>query len=73
MLGSTLQELPSDSPAACRSACRSRQASLSTRIPTDERSWRAPGLSWSALAVELATAQPPPTTMAKSKPKPPLG
>ena len=33
MLGSTRQDLPSDSPAACRSACRRRQASLYTRIP----------------------------------------
>jgi hypothetical protein len=32
-LGSTRQDLPSDSPAACRSACRRRQASLYTRIP----------------------------------------
>jgi hypothetical protein len=30
MLGSTLQDLPSDSPAACRSACRRRRASPST-------------------------------------------
>ena len=48
MLGSTLQHLPSDSPAPCRSACRRRHASLYTRIPTDERSSRAPALSWSA-------------------------
>jgi hypothetical protein len=48
MLGSTLQDLPNDSPAACRPACRRRQASLRTRLPTDERSSRAPGLSWSA-------------------------
>jgi len=30
MLGSTLQDLPSDSPAACRSACRRRRASPRT-------------------------------------------
>jgi hypothetical protein len=33
MLGSTLQDLPNDSPAACRSACRRRQASLRTGSP----------------------------------------
>src|SRR5512132_2517022 len=30
MLSSTLQDLPSDSPAACRAACRRRRASLPT-------------------------------------------
>jgi len=72
MLGSTLQHLPSDSPAPCRSACRRRRASLYTRIPTDERSSRAPGPVLVGHAVELATAQPPPTTTARSTPKPPL-
>ncbi len=33
MLGSTLQDLPSDSTAACRSACRRRQASPRTLLP----------------------------------------
>jgi hypothetical protein len=33
MLGSTRQDLPSDPPAACRSACRRRQASLRTGSP----------------------------------------
>jgi hypothetical protein len=47
MLGSTLQDLPSDSPAACRSACRRRRARRAP-APTSERSSRAPGLSWSA-------------------------
>ena len=47
MLGSTLQDLPSDSPAACRSACRRRRARRAP-APTNERSSRAPGLSWSA-------------------------
>ena len=47
MLGSTLQDLPSDSPAACRSACRRRRARCAP-APTNERSSRAPGLSWSA-------------------------
>ena len=47
MLGSTLQDLPSDSPAACRSACRRRRA-RSAPAPANERSSRAPGLSWSA-------------------------
>ena len=47
MLGSTLQHLPSDSPAACRSACRRRRARCAP-APTNERSSRAPGLSWSA-------------------------
>jgi hypothetical protein len=59
MLGSTLQDLPSDSPAACRSACRRRRASLRTgsHQPT------IPGCTRPSLvghAVELATAQPPP-------------
>ena len=47
MLGSTLQDLPSDSPAACRSACRRRRTRYAP-APTNERSSRAPGLSWSA-------------------------
>src|SRR5829696_9341330 len=71
MLGSTLQDLPNDSPAACRSACHRRQASL--RTGSHQRTILActrPILV--GHAVELATAQPPPTTKAKSKPKPPL-
>jgi hypothetical protein len=47
MLGSTLQDLPSDSPAACRSACRRRRARCAP-APTHERSSRAPSLPWSA-------------------------
>jgi hypothetical protein len=46
-LASTLQDLPSDSPAACRSACRRRRASPRTGS-ANERSSPAPGLSWSA-------------------------
>jgi hypothetical protein len=71
MLGSTLQDLPSDSPAACRSTCRRRQASLRTGSP--QRMILActrPVLV--GHAVELATAQPPPTTTARSKPTPRL-
>jgi hypothetical protein len=37
MLGSTPRDLPSDSPAACRSACRRRQASPRTgSLPTND-------------------------------------
>jgi hypothetical protein len=71
MLGSTLQDLPSDSPAACRSACRRRRASL--RTGSHQRTILActrPILV--GHAVELATAQPPPTTTARSKPTPRL-
>ena len=71
MLGSTLQDLPSDSPAACRSACRRRRAS--PRTGSHQRTILActrPILV--GHAVELATAQPPPTTTAKSKPTPRL-
>ena len=59
MLGSTLQDLPSDSPAACRSACRRRRAS--PRTGSHQRTILActqPILV--GHAVELATAQPPP-------------
>ena len=59
MLGSTLQDLPSDSPAACRSACRRRRASL--RAGSHQRTILActrPILV--GHAVEQATAQPPP-------------
>jgi hypothetical protein len=69
MLGSTLQDLPNDSPAACRSACRRKRASL--RTGSHQRTILActrPILV--GHAVELATAEPPPTTTAKSKPKP---
>jgi hypothetical protein len=71
MLGSTLQDLPSDSPAACRSACRRRRASL--RTGSHQRTILActrPILV--GHAVELATAQPPPATTARSKPTPRL-
>jgi hypothetical protein len=64
MLGSTLQDLPSDSPAACRSACRRRRASLRTgsHQPTILACTRPILVGH---AVELATAQPPPTTTAQ--------
>src|SRR5215218_2752879 len=71
MLGSTLQHLPSASPPACRSACHRRRASL--RTGSDQRTILActrPILV--GHAVELATAQPPPTTTARSKPTPRL-
>src|SRR5918993_4965279 len=71
MLGSTLQDLPRDSPAACRSARRRRQASL--RTGSHQRTILActrPLLV--GHAVELATAQPPPTTTARSTPRPRL-
>ena len=71
MLGSTLQDLPSDSPTACRSACRGRRAS--PRTGSHQRTILActrPVLV--GHAVELATAQPPPTTTARSKPTPRL-
>src|SRR5215207_6523153 len=71
MLGSTLQDLPSDSPAACRSACRRRRAS--PRTGSHQRTILActrPILV--GHAVELATAQHLPTTTAKSKPTPRL-
>jgi hypothetical protein len=71
MLGSTLQDLPSDSPAACRSACRRRRAS--PRTGSHQRIILActrPILV--GHAVELATAQPLPTTTARSKPTPRL-
>jgi hypothetical protein len=71
MLGSTLQDLPSDSPAACRSACRRRRASLRTGShPRTILACTRPILV--GHAVELATAQPPPTTTARSKPTPRL-
>jgi hypothetical protein len=65
MLGSTLQDLPSDSPAACRSACRRRQASPRTGSP-NERSWRAPGLSWSA----TRSSWPLPNHLPRRRPSP---
>jgi hypothetical protein len=71
MLGSTLQHLPSDSPAACRSACHRRRASL--RTDSHQRTILActrPSLV--GHPVELTTAQPPPTTTARSKPTPRL-
>jgi hypothetical protein len=52
MLGSTLHDLPSDSPAPCRSTCRRRRASLRTgshqrTILTCTRlSWSATRSSW---------------------------
>ena len=46
-VGLSLQDLPSDSPAAYRSACHRRRARCPP-APTNERSSRAPGLSWSA-------------------------
>src|SRR5829696_2029799 len=58
-VGLYLQDLPSDSPAACRSACRRRRASL--RTGSHQRTILAgtrPILV--GHAVELATAQPPP-------------
>jgi hypothetical protein len=70
MLDSTRQDLPSDSPAACRSACRRRRSS--PRAGSHQRTILActrPILV--GHAVELATAQPPPTT-ARSKPMPRL-
>jgi hypothetical protein len=71
VLGSTLQDLPSDSPAACRSACRRRRASLRTGShPRTILACTRPILV--GHAVELATAQPPPTTTARSKPTPRL-
>ena len=42
-IGLSLQDLPSDSPAACRSACRRRRARCAP-APTNESSSRAPGL-----------------------------
>jgi hypothetical protein len=71
MLGSTLQDLPSDSPAACRSACRRRRASL--RTGSHQRTILAntrPILV--GHAVELALPNHLPTTTAKSKPRPRL-
>jgi hypothetical protein len=71
MLGPTLQDLPSDSTAACRSACRRRQAS--PRTGSHQRTILActrPILV--GHAAELTTGQPPPTTTARSKPKPRL-
>src|SRR5512133_1593026 len=59
MLGSTLQDLPSDSPAACRSACRRRRASPRTGShPRTILACTRPILV--GHAVEQATAQPPP-------------
>jgi hypothetical protein len=72
MLGSTLQDLPNDSPAACRSACRRRQASLYTRDPYRRTILARTRPVLVGHAVELATAQPPPTTTARSKPTPRL-
>ena len=71
MLGSTLQDLPSDSPAACRSACRRRRARCAP-APTNERSSRAPGLSWSATRSSWPLPNHLPTTTARSKPTPRL-
>jgi hypothetical protein len=71
MSGSTLQDPPSDSPAACRSACPRRRVRCAP-APTNERSSRAPRPILVGHAVELTTAQPPPTTTAKSKPTPRL-
>jgi hypothetical protein len=71
MFGSTLQDPPNDSPAACRSARRRRRASLRTGShPRTILTCTRPILV--GHAVELATAQPPPTTTARSKPTPRL-
>ena len=56
MLGSTLQDLPSDSPPMPISLPKAGLAAH--RLPTDERSSRAPGLSWSA----TRSSWPCPTT-----------
>jgi hypothetical protein len=58
-LGSTLQDPPSDSPAACRSACRRRRAS--PRTGSHQRTILAcTRRILIGHAVELATARPPP-------------
>jgi hypothetical protein len=67
MLGSTLQDLPSDSPTACRSACRGRRAS--PRTGSHQRTILActrPVLV--GHAVELAMPNHLPTTTARSTP-----
>jgi hypothetical protein len=75
MLGSTLQDLPSDSPAVCRSACRRRRAS--PRTGSHQRTILAcTRRILIGHAVELATAQPPPDdgqvqTDASAGPAPP--
>jgi hypothetical protein len=71
MLGSTLQDLPSDSPPACRISLP--QEASSPRTGSHQRMILActrPLLV--GHAVELATAQPPPTTTARSNPTPRL-
>jgi hypothetical protein len=71
MLGSTLQDLPSDSPAACRSACRERRASLRTGShPRTILACTRPILV--GHAVELATGQPPPDDDGQVQPTPRL-
>jgi hypothetical protein len=71
MLGSTLQDLPSDSPAACRSACRRRRASL--RTGSHQRTILA---CTRPILVATRSSWPLPnhlpTTTARSKPTPRL-
>ena len=71
MLGSALQDPPSDSPAACRSACRRRRASLRTGSHQRTILARTRPIPVGH-AVELATAHHLPTTTARSKPTPRL-
>jgi hypothetical protein len=71
MLGSTLQDLPSDSPAACRSACRRRRAS--PRTGSHQRTILAcTRPSWSATRSSWPLPNHLPTTTARSKPTPRL-
>jgi hypothetical protein len=71
MSGSALQDLPSDSPAACRSACR-RQASPRTgSLPTNDP--RAhPAYPGRATRSSWPLPNHLPTTTARSKPTPRL-
>jgi hypothetical protein len=68
MLGSTLQDLPSDSPAACRSACRRRRASLRTGShPANDP--RVPPACPGRPRGRAGQAQPPPTTRSTPTPR----
>ena len=71
MLGSTLQDLPSDSTAACRSACRRRRASPRTRLPPTNDPRVHPPCPGRPRG-RPGHAQPPPTTTARSTPTPRL-
>jgi hypothetical protein len=65
MLGSTLQDLPSDPPAPCRSACRRRQARCPPLPPTNH-----PGVRPASPGRPRGRAGHCPTTSRRRRPSP---